>query len=71
MLIWRLLNAADAPTACHIRRKGSEQAVWQLTVYRGAEVFMAEAHTSSTRAWQRSTEIWDVIRELGWNESRH
>ena len=71
MLIWRLNHAHYAPAACHLRTERFEPLKWQLTVYRGAEVFMAETHTSTTLAWQRSTEIWQVMHELGWNELRH
>lgn len=69
MLIWRLLHTHYAPASCHIRHE--QESEWSVIVYRGGELFMAESHDSSTRAWQRSTEIWEVMRDLGWNELRH
>jgi len=62
---WRLRDHGGVPSECTVCEHGGS---WHLVVQRGRTIFMAERCPTDDAALQRSTEIWQVLKEQGWTE---
>jgi hypothetical protein len=66
--VWRLQDHRGVSSECTVcEHDGSRH----LVVQRGRTIFMAERCPTDDEALQRSTEIWQVLKEQGWTEPTH
>jgi hypothetical protein len=66
--VWRLQDLSQQPASCTLGESGGE---WELIVRRGRSIFLCERCPDEDVALERSTELWDLLREQGWSERLH
>jgi len=65
---WRLTDRVGTHAQCVISERDGR---WHLVVQHGRGLMMAERCSTDDAALSRATEIWHVLVEQGWTESRH
>ena len=66
--MWRLVDARGIPAYCALAQHDTG---WVILVMRGRDITFAERCSTEAAAVQRTNEIWGVLTEEGWSESRH
>ena len=64
---WRLARGGERATCIVSARDGR----WHVTVEQGKRVTIAERCASGDEAFDRATQIWQVLIGHGWSEPRH
>ena len=64
---WRLSDPAGILASCTITQR---EAGWELAIRHGRGLVISEHCPSDDAAFERSTEIWTVLREQGWTDQQ-